>query len=332
MNMYEIFGILLVVKCHLSLGKERIKHKCTISYRGEPFCEYTEGDCQSRIVINSPHGGDLQPPDVPERDGGCFVDGKCKWEHFCSPKNVKKCPGIVEVTNDDHTQTITRYIVNFIKDLTGARPHFTRNNLHRSRIDANREIHESTYDFPSMVETYGEYHEIIQKACDKIQGPGIFIDMHGHTGQDFTNPFFVLGYNIEQVDFANETLTDSSECTIKNLIKRSESSMEEIIRGEKSLGYFLADKGYTRVMPSPAVKDPSKYMGYFKGGYNVQKYGSIDGGEIDAIQIEIHAYYNNEKKKVAKIIAESIIEWTNLHYGNLPKQDCSVDSEDDSSS
>eukprot|EP00111_Clytia_hemisphaerica_P021319 TCONS_00062765-protein len=330
MNIYLLYGVLLLINGNFARENEA-EHACSLTYNDEPYCQYTEGDCQSRIVINSPHGGEMEPPDIPERKGGCYVNGKCDWKYDCSPKNLKKCPGVEEVANDDGSQTIARYIVNFIKESTGVRPHYTRNNLHRSRIDANREIHEATYDFPKLMEAYHEYHEILKKACAKIQGPGVFLEIHSHTGQDSTNPFFVLGYNIGRKKFAVETLTNSTECSIKSLIKRSESSMEELIRGDKSLGYFLAEKGYPRVMPSPAVKDPAIYTGYYKGGYNIQKYGSKDEGEIDAIQVEVHKFYNKEKEKVAKAIAESIIEWTNLHYGDLPKQDCSVDSEDDSS-
>lgn len=54
---------------------------CSDSYLNKPFCRYTKGDCQSRIVINAPHGGTLKPPDVPPRLGGCLVNDKCVWKY-----------------------------------------------------------------------------------------------------------------------------------------------------------------------------------------------------------------------------------------------------------
>ena len=54
---------------------------CSGRYLGKPYCQYTEGDCQSRLVINAPHGGQLKPPDVPARAGGCLVKGKCDWTY-----------------------------------------------------------------------------------------------------------------------------------------------------------------------------------------------------------------------------------------------------------
>ena len=174
-----------------------------------------------------------------------------------------------------------------------------------------------------MIKAYKEYHGFINKACKSIQGPGVFFEIHGHSAQSYKNPYILLGYNIKKKEFANETLSNSETCSLKNLIARSDYSMDSLIRGDESLGYFIAKNGFTRVMPSPGVPDPGIIGGYYRGGDNIRKYGPIDGdSQLDSIQIEIHKSYNKDITKIAKAIARSIYEWSKLHYGTLPRQRC----------
>lgn len=62
--------------------KQKGEYACSLSYLNKPFCKYTEGNCQTRIAINSPHGGTLEPPDIPPRLGGCLVNDKCIWTYI----------------------------------------------------------------------------------------------------------------------------------------------------------------------------------------------------------------------------------------------------------
>ena len=64
-----------------STKPSRREFQCSGRYLNHPYCRYTKGDCQSRIVINAPHGGELEPPDVPPRLGGCMMNGKCDWSY-----------------------------------------------------------------------------------------------------------------------------------------------------------------------------------------------------------------------------------------------------------
>ena len=247
------------------------------------------------------------------------------FRYFCHPKNVTKCEGIIVNKNDDHTTEIADKIVAFLTEFSGIRPHYTRNHLHRSRIDTNREIHQSTFDYPLMVNAYQEYHGLINKACKTIQGPGVFIEIHGHSAQSYKTPYILLGYNTKKKEYANKTLTNSDKCSIKNLIARSDYSMDALLRGDESLGYFIAKNGFPRVMPSPIVPNPATVRGYYRGGDNIRKYGPFgDGSQLDSIQIEIHKAYNRDITKIAKAIARSIHEWFKLHYGTLPRQRCDV--------
>ena len=117
----------------------------------------------------------------------------------CEPKDVVKCEGIIVNKNDDKIQEIADGVVRYLTQMSGGvRPHYTRNNLHRSRTDPNREIYESTFDYPLIMNTYLEYHTLIDKACREIQGPSVFIEIHGHSAQPYENSYIVLGYNIKK--------------------------------------------------------------------------------------------------------------------------------------
>ena len=326
---FVLLLLLLPAFCSKSVnGKPRKKYHCSGTLDGSPYCSYTVGDCRSRIIINAPHGGTLRPPDIPVRRGGCMVDGKCDWRYFCEPKSLKECEGIVEVSNDDKTRYIANLIVEELtKEMGGLRPHFVRNNLHRSRIDVNRPIFESTYHYPVMMKTFKEYHRLIKKARKNVKGPGVFFEIHGHTGQPPSNPLIVIGYNIARKDLMNKTLTYADNLSIRNLVKRSKYTLENIVRGDKSFGKILGDNDYPKNIPSPFIPNARKVPGYYRGGIDIRKYGSLKGGEIDAVQIEIHKEYNKEAESIAKAIAKAIKEWTEIHYNedDLPKQDCPDD-------
>jgi hypothetical protein len=327
-HFVHIFLLLQPVVQKPASGELHKKYNCSGSLDGLPYCMYTVGDCRSRIIINAPHGGTLRPPDIPVRIGGCLVDGKCDWRYFCEPKNVKKCEGIVEVSNDDKTRHIAKIIVDKLtKEMGGLRPHFIQNNLHRSRIDLNRPLYESTYHYPVMMTTFKEYHRLIRKARSKIQGPGVFIEIHGHYGQPKSNPLIILGYNVVMKHLMNKTLTNADHLSIRSLAKRSKYTLENIVRGDKSLGKILGENGYKKNIPSPFIPNAQRVPGYYRGGMNIRKYGSLKGGEIDAVQIEIHKEYNTEAESIAEAVAKSIKEWTGIHYNedDLRKQDCPDD-------
>ena len=74
------------------------------------------------------------------------------------------------------------------------------------------------------------------------------------------------------------------DSTVRNLGKFWCGSLKDFIHGNRSLGHLLNQEGL-QALPSPQEKTP-KGDHYFAGSYVVEKYGSRNGGEIDAIQIE----------------------------------------------
>jgi len=99
------------------------------------------------IYISVPHDGKVRHsfnPEIPMRKPGCKHKRKCLYG-----ENTEKCKGMkiecgdVNVNGDLGSADIARSV--FIKffNLTGKTPSFIMNNIHRSRLDPNREIEEA---------------------------------------------------------------------------------------------------------------------------------------------------------------------------------------------
>ena len=94
------------------------KH-CTGSYNGKPFCSYEEGDPSSKIIINAPHGGNLEPPTIPfDRNYGCLrsSDNTCDWSHTCDIKSTR-CTA--KVSKDSYTSEIATALWDELYSITG---------------------------------------------------------------------------------------------------------------------------------------------------------------------------------------------------------------------
>ena len=87
-------------------------------------------------------------------------------------------------------------IFNWSVFFQGEYPYVIINNLHRSKLDANRDKPEATFGEEVPEVAWNEYHNFIDRAKAEISGPGLFIDVHGH-GHD--NNWAELGYLIKYV-------------------------------------------------------------------------------------------------------------------------------------
>ena len=84
-------------------------------------------------------------------------------------------------------------MVSFFK---GEYPYVVINNLHRSKLDANRDKPEATFGEEVPEVAWNEYHNFIDRAKAEISEPGLFIDVHGH---GHANNWAELGYLIKYV-------------------------------------------------------------------------------------------------------------------------------------
>ena len=189
-------------------------------------------------------------------------------------------------------------------------------NLHRSKLDANREIKEAAFGNEAAENAWRLYHQKIKDARNAIKGNGIVLDMHG---QSHKEGWIELGYLIYSKYLDRLDNGMSKKSSIKTLTQRAGDMMPpvsfiELISGNASLGGYLQKEEYS-VVPSPSNLSPNG-GGYYSGGYITRAYGSLSGGAIDAIQIEsprtLRGRYNGPD--YAKHLASAIYEFTKLYY------------------
>jgi len=252
--------------------------------------EYVPGTLP--IIIAAPHGGQLEPADIPDRKEGVL-------------------------TRDAETDLLAIELADAIARRTEARPHLIVCHLHRKKVDCNRDALTGTGGNPKALATWRAFHEAIGKAR-AAAGHGLFLDLHGHS---HPAPKVELGYllSAEQLQETGPALSALAQVSSLAAIARtSPDSFEGLLRGSLSLGGLLESAGYPSV-PSPTSPDPGEEP-YFRGGYNTARYrsGGVDDGFF-ALQIECPrpGVRDSPEKRVrfAKALAAALEQWMAQHAG-----------------
>lgn len=188
-----------------------------------------------------------------------------------------------------YTKEIAARLADELKILTGKRPHLIMNDLHRIKMDGDAEVNEATFGVSEAVTAYNEYHGFIAQARSAIGGPGLLIDIQGHS---HTQTWIELGYLLTKTKLNTATLqpSDATTSSIKSLDVTVPATFDQLVRGSSSLGYFLQTPVYYYTVPSPSTPQPGSNS-YATGGYCVSTYGSKNGGAVDAIEVSIHSTY-----------------------------------------
>ncbi|XP_065663369.1 uncharacterized protein LOC105844225 [Hydra vulgaris] len=281
------------------------------------YIEYREGEPESSIIILSSHDGHLRPKYMPDRDAGCWIDNKCVYNHNCEKKkkytkNFEKC-GMKDF-NDNFSTDIIDALEKHIASVTGYRPHVVVNHLHRSKLDVNREIDAAAFGVPDAEQAWKDFHNFVRRAKKSLNGRrGIIFDLHGN---DVSDGFIMLGYGLQRSEMEDENLSANTS-SIQSLAENVKVPFEQLVRGELSLGFYLSEKGYL-VIPSPKIRRP-RGRHYYRGSYSILEHGSnknINGGNIDAIQIEVHSKYRNDYdfEKFAEDLAFAIKTFYDNNY------------------
>lgn len=280
---------------------------------GNEYIEYIPGNLP--IIISAPHGGVKQSG---QTIGGVFY-----------PDNDSSLPDRNCGTNerDDNTEILVRRIQDEIFAQTGCYAHVIISNLHRSKLDPNREINEATCGDADAIFYWNAFHNFIDQASASVEtnwGKGLYIDLHG---QSHSIPRIEIGYRISTSDLDNTTpghLNTITETTITNLVSNNLNgyTQEELVRGTNSLGElfqnapgtFYASNNYPgcglngtngyRAVPSASDNgssscDDTRPHGnaYFSGFYyNNERHGSGaaasdgvgGGGTIDGVMTEVN--------------------------------------------
>jgi hypothetical protein len=226
------------------------------------YVEFRAGDLP--IVLSAPHGGSLEPAELPDRTFGTTV-------------------------TDIATADLAQALANALRARTGREPSLVVCRLKRTKIDVNRDIGEGAQGHRLTEQAWQEYHAFLDAArarAARQYGRGLLVDLHGH---GHPKPRVEIGYLIgaAELDRGDARIDEPAvveRSSIRTLAAESGLRFSALLRGAVSLGGLLEQAGYPSVpaplMPSPGT-DP-----YFEGGYITRRHASADGGLVSAVQIE----------------------------------------------
>lgn len=224
------------------------------------FIEYQSGELP--LVLAAPHGGRAKPADLPDRREGVL-------------------------TMDANTQELARAVAAAVAARCGARPHLVVCHLHRSKLDANREMGEAAQGSAAAELAWREHHGFIEQACRAAvdrHGWVFLIDLHGHSHPQSQ---IELGWLHHAAELArpSEVLNAAAFAargSAELLARRSSLPYSDFLRGPASLGALLEDQGFPTT-PSPRL--PVPIPPYFRGGYTLVRHCDAARG-VAGVQIE----------------------------------------------
>lgn len=235
------------------------------SYFGRrSYVEYIPGELP--LVLSAPHGGSLEPSEIPNRSYGTTV-------------------------TDSNTRQTVLAVRDALVARTGKAPHVIISHLRRTKLDPNRDVGEGAQGNPYAELAWEEFQGFIDIASAEVTeryGAGFYIDLHGH-GHAIARA--ELGYllSASQLNGSDEDLdagSAASQSSIRALADASPLAFSALLRGPLSLGGYLEDEGVA-VVPGPTSPGPGS-ADYFTGGYNTQRHGSLESGRtVSGVQIEL---------------------------------------------
>ena len=259
------------------------------------YIEYIPGDLP--LVIAAPHGGRLKPESIPDRTQGVT--------------------GI-----DANTEELARAIASVIHAETGHHAHLVICHLHRSKLDANRDLPEAAQGNDVAAHAWGEHHRFIEQACETAVeqfGVAFLIDLHGHGHPD---PRVELGYLHSALDLADcEELLNSTgsiaSSSLRWIAERSELSHVDLLRGPQSLGALLEKEGFPAA-PSPRMPIPTEP--FFRGGYTIQRHcrseKNVMGVQIEANRPRLRDTSQN-RARFARSLLNSLNHYFRMHLQSV---------------
>lgn len=257
------------------------------------FIEYSAGDLP--LVIASPHGGRLKPEEIPDRTSG-----------------VRDA--------DVNTQELARTIADVVHEETGHHIHLVICRLHRSKLDANREVVEAAQGNALAAQAWREHHEFIDRACDqavKKFGVAFLIDLHGHGHPDSR---VELGYLQSAIDLGKgDDVLNGETCmkrsSLRWILERSPLNHVGLLRGPTSFGALLEENGFPAT-PSPRMPVPTEP--FFRGGYTIQQHcvanRNITGLQIEANRPRLRDTAEN-RLKFARALLSTLKTYFTVHLG-----------------
>ena len=267
----------------------------------DQFITFKEGNFP--LILVAPHGGDLKPQWIDDRD----------------------CDNAV-ITQDQYTLGIALQLEQALHDL-GIKPYMVLTKIHRIKIDLNRSLETSICEDHTSNELWQLFHQQIEgyrRDVAQKYGRGLLIDIHGH-GHPIQR--IELGYLITSQQLRNASNEGNfndlnMNVSIKSLVSNHPENqpLDQILLGRNSLGTLLTSQGFPAV---PSEQDPAPNVGdpFFSGGTNTKNYGSRDGGKIDAIQMELNRQGlrqdSENRQEFSRVFAQIISTYMHYHYSDV---------------
>ncbi len=236
------------------------------SYFGRrDYVVYVPGELP--VILSAPHDGPIKASEITDRSYGV-------------------------TRNDGHTLELTHAMQDAFRQLTGQAPHVVIMRLHRSKLDANREIREAAQGNPYAELAWAEFQDWIGTARSIVAadfGAGLYLDIHGHA-HDIAR--VELGYllassELNRPDTALDSSAVAARSSIREIARASPLRFSRLLRGPTSLGGLYEAEGIP-VIPGPTAPGPGGAP-YFNGGHNTLLHGSRAAGEvISGVQLEHH--------------------------------------------
>ncbi len=257
------------------------------------YAEYHVGDLP--IILSLPHAGALRPEAIADR-GEAVVD------------------------NDPYADELAADLAAEIERLTGRPVHLIINQLHRSKMDANRSRQEGARGDPLATQAWQEYHGFLLAAKQAVVdqcGRGLLIDLHTNGREGYLIEF---GYGLTREDLGEDDEHLNREAfirrsTLRQLVLLGPVDHADLLRGPLSLGGLMSSLGYA-AEPSPDQPQPEGDP-YFSGGYTVFRHGSLYGGWVDAVQVEVAYDFLRPaaRANLIRALAASVLTFVDSAYG-----------------
>ncbi|KAL9184144.1 hypothetical protein ACHAXT_002230 [Thalassiosira profunda] len=201
------------------------------------------------LVITAPHGGTFEP---------AYIDDRAEDDAtYCPSSGCKVLPDTN--TNEIAELLQQKMIENYCKV-----PFLVKNNLRRSKLDANREVGEAAHGNATAIEAWTAFHTFINYAQGNVSDAfgtttansitginGLLFDVHGYSGKDWVpddgSPLIQWGYRLSDDESLNTTawcpIDDKSTGSFGTLTHgrwMNGQSYECLVRGPGSLGSRVA--------------------------------------------------------------------------------------------
>lgn len=231
------------------------------------YLVYKSGN--SPIILSAPHGGGIKPTDIPYRMYG-------------------------NRSGDSYTRRLIIEILNVVM----TKPYYIYSDIHRSRVDLNRDIIEAAQGNKKAENIWNDWNNILGYFTSSIarkHKKGLYIDIHSHKKSNK----FEIGYGISAKDYLDirAGFETKKHSTLFPLVTENNSE-RNILFGTSSIIGTLERFNYD-------VLIPDKDENYLNGGYNIKKHS---GNGIGAIQIECPIpVLKKDLDGVAQAIANGIL-------------------------